>query len=197
LRLDQFGARSLGEKKRHTYGQRCSSSALSVSQVTLWVRSRSNVANRRSSSACCAGVNCTWWSSRLSLAATTWVEFPDSLDDPAAFHRLVCGLQGVKPGPAPGQAIYAGLCPYRGLRVFDVENASIFFGREALVQWLLNELRPATEGQPVNRFLAIVGHLAVENHRWHGPAWSQRSSTMLPRGAAAGRSRSADPARIQ
>jgi WD40 repeat protein len=32
-----------------------------------------------------------------------------------------------------------------------------FFGREALVQWLLNEVRPATEGQTVNRFLAIVG----------------------------------------
>jgi type II secretory pathway predicted ATPase ExeA len=43
------------------------------------------------------------------------------------------------------------------LRVFDVDDAPFFFGREALVQWLLNELRPATEGQPVNRFLAIVG----------------------------------------
>ena len=46
---------------------------------------------------------------------------------------------------------------YTGLRVFDVDDAPFFFGREALVQWLLNELRPATEGQPVNRFLAIVG----------------------------------------
>jgi hypothetical protein len=43
------------------------------------------------------------------------------------------------------------------LRVFDVDDAPFFFGREALIQWLLNELRPATEGQPVNRFLAIVG----------------------------------------
>ncbi|HME09635.1 MAG TPA: ATP-binding protein, partial [Bryobacteraceae bacterium] len=43
------------------------------------------------------------------------------------------------------------------MRVFDVEDAPFFFGREALVQWLLNELRPAAEGQPVNRFLAIVG----------------------------------------
>jgi hypothetical protein len=43
------------------------------------------------------------------------------------------------------------------LRVFDVNDAAFFFGREALVQWLLNEVRPATEGQPVNRFLAIVG----------------------------------------
>ena len=40
-------------------------------------------------------------------------------------------------------------------RVFDdVADAPFFFGREALVQWLLNEVRPATEGQAVNRFLA-------------------------------------------
>jgi hypothetical protein len=91
------------------------------------------------------------------LATTTWVEFRDSLEDPNAFHRLICGIRGVEPGPGPGQAIYEGQCPYRGLRVFDVEDAPFFFGREALVQWLLNAVRPATEGQPVNRFLAIVG----------------------------------------
>ena len=91
------------------------------------------------------------------LAATTWAEFRDSLDDADAFHRLVCGIRGVEPGPGPGEAIYQGQCPYRGLRVFDVNDAVFFFGREALVEWLLNEVRPATEGQPVNRFLAIVG----------------------------------------
>jgi hypothetical protein len=91
------------------------------------------------------------------LAATTWVEFRDSLDDADAFHRLVCGIRGLEPGPGSGQAIYQGQCPYRGLRVFDLNDAAFFFGREALVQWLLNEVRPATEGQPVNRFLAIVG----------------------------------------
>jgi hypothetical protein len=91
------------------------------------------------------------------LVATTWVEFRDSLDDQYAFHRLMCGIQGIEPGAGPGQAIYEGQCPYRGLRVFDVDDTAFFFGREALVQWLLNELRPATEGQQVNRFLAIVG----------------------------------------
>src|SRR5271166_1761817 len=91
------------------------------------------------------------------LVATTWVEFSNSLDDPAAFHRLVSGIRGLEPGAGPGQAIYEGQSPYRGLRVFDVDDAPFFFGREALVQWLLNELRPAAEGQPVNRFLAIVG----------------------------------------
>src|SRR5271166_5533676 len=91
------------------------------------------------------------------LVATTWVEFSNSLDDPAAFHRLVSGIRGLEPGAGPGQAIYEGQSPYRGLRVFDVDDAPFFFGREALVQWLLNELRPATEGKPVNRFLGIVG----------------------------------------
>src|ERR1700730_15941170 len=91
------------------------------------------------------------------LAATTWVEFRDPLDDQNAFHRLMSGIRGVEPGVGPDQAIYEGQCPYRGLRVFNVDDASFFFGREVLVEWLLNELRAATEGQQVNRFLAIVG----------------------------------------
>ena len=35
------------------------------------------------------------------LAKNTWVEFRDSLDDPEAFHRLVCGIKGIPPGPGP------------------------------------------------------------------------------------------------
>ncbi|HUW14799.1 MAG TPA: toll/interleukin-1 receptor domain-containing protein [Anaerolineae bacterium] len=85
------------------------------------------------------------------LVATTWVEFRRTLDDEAAFHRLVCGIRGLAPGPAPGEAVYAGECPYRGLRFFDVQHAPFFFGREALTEWLLNELRGD------NRFLAVVG----------------------------------------
>src|SRR5258705_12793341 len=46
------------------------------------------------------------------LAATTWVEFRQSLDDPDAFHRLLSGIRGVEPGPGPGQAIFGGQCPY-------------------------------------------------------------------------------------
>jgi hypothetical protein len=117
------------------------------------------------------------------LAATTWVEFHDSLDDAAAFHRLVCGIRGIEPGADLDQALYEGQCPYRGLRVFDVDDAPFFFGREALMQWLLNELRPATEDQPVNRFWPSSAHPAAGSHRWRGPAWSQPSSTMLSRAA--------------
>jgi TIR domain len=98
---------------------------------------------------------------------TTWVEFHDSLDDRDALHRLVCGIRGIEPGPGPGRAIYEGQCPYRGLRVFDVGDVAFFFGREALVQWLLNEVRPATQSGMVNRFLAIVVASGGLIARWH------------------------------
>jgi tetratricopeptide (TPR) repeat protein len=91
------------------------------------------------------------------LVATTWVEFHDSLDDQDAFHGLVSGIRGIEPGMGSGHAIFEGKCPYRGLRVFDVEDAPYFFGREAMVQWLLNELGSPMEGQQPNRFLAIAG----------------------------------------
>lgn len=50
------------------------------------------------------------------LTATTWVEFGCGLDDKQAFHRLLCAIRGLEPGP--GQATYEGQCPYRGLEAF-------------------------------------------------------------------------------
>jgi hypothetical protein len=85
------------------------------------------------------------------LVRATWVEFRRSLDDEHSFHRLVSGIRGTAPGPGPGEAIYEGECPYRGLQFFDVKHAPFFFGREALTEWVLNELRGD------NRFLAIIG----------------------------------------
>ena len=35
------------------------------------------------------------------LTATTWVEFRTTLDDAEASRRLVCGIQGIPPGPGP------------------------------------------------------------------------------------------------
>ena len=46
--------------------------------------------------------------------------------------------------------MYKGICPYRGLQVFDEEHARFFFGREAAVEWLVDELRKS-------RFLAVIG----------------------------------------
>jgi hypothetical protein len=88
---------------------------------------------------------------------------------------LLCGIRGVEPGAGPGQAIYEGQCPYRGLRVFDLDDAPFFFGREALVQWLLSEMHPAAEGQPVNRFLAIVGASGSGKSSMSASALSQRT----------------------
>jgi WD40 repeat protein len=90
------------------------------------------------------------------LAATTWVEFRESLDDPVAFHQLICGIRGVEPGAGPGGAVFEDRCPYRGLELFDVEHAPLYFGREALTEWLLDALKCKPSGS-MNRFLAIVG----------------------------------------
>ena len=92
------------------------------------------------------------------LSRTTWVEFRRSLDEEDALHRLMAGIRGVTPGPAASDAPYGDTCPYRGLEVFDVEDALFFFGREALTDWLLEAL-PASPGRldEANRFLAIIG----------------------------------------
>ena len=96
------------------------------------------------------------------LLELTWVEFRDSLDDVDAYHRLKSGILGLSPGLPPGQSVFEGQCPYRGLRAFQSEHAQFYFGREARIEWLLNELRPSkywdNTGAPlVNRFVAIVG----------------------------------------
>ncbi len=89
------------------------------------------------------------------LVNTTWVEFRTTLDDEQAFHRLLSGIRGLEPGPGPGQATYEGVCPYRGLQVFNVDDAPFFFGREARTEWLLDAIHPARHHE--NRFLGIIG----------------------------------------
>ncbi|MFX1355008.1 MAG: TIR domain-containing protein [Promethearchaeota archaeon] len=84
------------------------------------------------------------------LTRTTWVEFRKGLDDANAFDRLVAGIKGKPPGRGRGEVVYDGVCPYRGLQVFEEEHARFFFGREAATEWLVNDLRRS-------RFLAVIG----------------------------------------
>ena len=93
------------------------------------------------------------------LSSATWVEFSGhTLDDDEAFHRLTCGIRGIEPGPAPGEAVYEGLCPYRGLQVFDIDHAQFFFGRDAEVDWMVERLAKGFGNvKEENRFLGVVG----------------------------------------
>ena len=69
------------------------------------------------------------------------MQFRDSLEE-EGFHRLKSGILGVAPGPGPGQALFEGECPYRGLQAFQPEHTAFIAGF----------------GTPdENRFLAVVG----------------------------------------
>jgi WD40 repeat protein len=85
------------------------------------------------------------------LANRHGVEFTKGLDDPDAFHRLVCGLLGIEPGTRADTTYTPGPNPYRGLRTFDVGHAELFLGREVLTRQLLTML----DREP--RFVSIVG----------------------------------------
>jgi len=102
------------------------------------------------------------------LINASWVEFLKGLDDERAFRKLVCGIKGIKPGPAPGEAACEGQCPYRGLQAFGPEDAKFFFGRENLTDWLVSDLRREVRAAQGVRFLAVLG-----------PSGSGKSSAVL------------------
>ena len=88
------------------------------------------------------------------LSRVTWADFRSGLDDAEAFDRLVSGVRGLAPltGADLGDAVAPDniVCPFRGLEVFDEAHAEFFFGREALTQHLVEQLR-------ADRFLAVLG----------------------------------------
>lgn len=88
------------------------------------------------------------------LSRYTWVVFRDSLNDESAIYRLSCGIRGVEPGPDPASAVAKEANPYRGLEIFDVDDALFFHGREALTKNLVSALLPARN---VPRFFAVIG----------------------------------------
>src|SRR5262249_14038859 len=86
----------------------------------------------------------------------TWVKFDETIDEEGPRHSLVSGIRGIAPGPGPGVAVVKGESPYRGLDVFDVAHADLFFGREKLTRDLVEMLGAAIRG-PGPRLLAVVG----------------------------------------
>jgi DNA-binding SARP family transcriptional activator len=90
---------------------------------------------------------------RRATAADPTERFPDV----AAFVDAVAGAGDARPaGPTAASAISAGppRNPYRGLRPFREADAAEFFGRDRLVDALVERLsRPGADG----RFVAVVG----------------------------------------
>lgn len=83
------------------------------------------------------------------LRELTWVVFKYKWNEPEALHRLVCGIEGKMPGRYEGE-IQEGICPFRGLEIFREQDRQFFFGREVLVQRLLDKLDGSS-------FLAVTG----------------------------------------
>jgi WD40 repeat protein len=88
------------------------------------------------------------------LAMKHWVDLRDGPESAGAVQELVNAIKGVAPQQRSPVTDDEGECPYRGLAVFEEEHADYFFGREAYVQRLLENLRR-------DRFAALVGQSGV------------------------------------
>lgn len=88
------------------------------------------------------------------LTAATWVEFRSN-DDAAALRTLERAIRGLPPRAERPRANVE--CPYRGLEAFDLPDADLFFGREAVTDWLLSMLRGTQSTSGPRRFVALVG----------------------------------------
>ena len=88
-----------------------------------------------------------------AFATQPWVDLRAGVDDGGAVQHLVemVGVQTdlTSPVHSPTGPL-RDVAPYRGLEVFEEEHAQFFFGREALVQQLVERSRE-------DRFLAVVG----------------------------------------
>jgi energy-coupling factor transporter ATP-binding protein EcfA2 len=83
------------------------------------------------------------------LRELTWVVFNVKWDESEALHGLVCGIEAKEPGRYKGD-IQEDICPFRGLEIFREQDRQFFFGREVLVQRLLDKIER-------NRFLVVTG----------------------------------------
>jgi DNA-binding SARP family transcriptional activator/energy-coupling factor transporter ATP-binding protein EcfA2 len=93
---------------------------------------------------------------RRAAAADPAKRYPDALSLAADFRRAVAGdsLETIDISRLEGSPLAGVANPYKGLAAFDEADAAFFFGREALVQRLVERL---AEDHPLARFLAVVG----------------------------------------
>jgi WD40 repeat protein/energy-coupling factor transporter ATP-binding protein EcfA2 len=84
------------------------------------------------------------------LSTRTWVDFRGGYADERTLQRLINAIKGIPLGGEEEPEARPGVCPYRGLQVFEEEHAEFFFGRDADVQRLLELLK-------TGRFLAVLG----------------------------------------
>lgn len=84
------------------------------------------------------------------LSTRTWVDFRGGYSDERVLQRLINAIKGIPLGGEEEPEARPGICPYRGLQVFEEEHAEFFFGRDADVQRLLELLK-------TGRFLAVLG----------------------------------------
>ncbi len=92
----------------------------------------------------------------MFLSSATWVEFRNTVEDKTQLERL---RRGILPHETNRShtIVDTGIAPYRGLEPFGEEHQQFFFGREALVEWLVDDLRQCVRSSSENRVLAIVG----------------------------------------
>jgi WD40 repeat protein/transcriptional regulator with XRE-family HTH domain len=83
------------------------------------------------------------------LNTRPWVDLRSGVDVDFTAQQLARMLRGSQDPLRASPALETAECPYRGLEAFDEEHASLFFGREAAVQRLLEQLKGS-------RFIAVV-----------------------------------------
>jgi WD40 repeat protein/class 3 adenylate cyclase len=84
------------------------------------------------------------------LSTRTWVDFRGGYADERVVQRLINAVKGIPLAGEEEPEARPGVCPYRGLQVFEEEHAEFFFGRDADVQRLIELLK-------TGRFLAVLG----------------------------------------
>jgi WD40 repeat protein len=88
------------------------------------------------------------------LSTRTWVDLRQGIESQRGIQALINAIMGVPLEPVIQTATNATTPPYRGLQAFDERHAEYFFGRDADIQRLIEQLKES-------RFLAVLGPSGV------------------------------------